>query len=100
MAQHRTLTPGYAVVYPNREKPASKATKAIVAIIMLVSVALMLIVTIGGWSKLQGLKPVNFIWIIAYLIMAFYIFTRWARGLLPITAGESQRKVSGFPPTS
>jgi lysylphosphatidylglycerol synthetase-like protein (DUF2156 family) len=87
MAQHRTLTPGYAVVYPNREKSSSHAAKAIVTFIMLVSVALMLIVTIGGWSKLQGLKPVNFIWILAYLIMAFYIFTRWARGLLPITAG-------------
>lgn len=87
MAQHRTLTPGYVVVYPNREKASSHITKAIITIIMLVSVALMLIVTIGGWSKLQGLKPVNFIWVIAYLIMAFYIFTRWARGLLPITAG-------------
>ena len=87
MAQRRTLTPGYAVVYPNREKAASKTTKAIVALIMLVSVALMLIVTIGGWSKLQGLKPVNIVWIIAYLILAFYIFKRWARGLLPITAG-------------
>jgi hypothetical protein len=87
MAQHRTLTPGYAVVYPNREKASSHVTKAIITIIMLVSVALMLIVTIGGWSKLQGLKPVNFVWILAYLIMAFYIFARWARGLLPITAG-------------
>jgi hypothetical protein len=87
MAQHRTLTPGYAVVYPNREKASSHVTKAIITIIMLVSVGLMLIVTIGGWSKLQGLKPVNFVWILAYLIMAFYIFARWARGLLPITAG-------------
>ena len=87
MAQHRTLTPGYAVVYPNREKASSKTTKAIVVLIMLASVVLMLIVTIGGWSKLQGMKPVNFAWIIAYLILGFYIFTRWARGLLPITAG-------------
>jgi hypothetical protein len=87
MPQHRTLTPGYVVVYPNREKAASKVTKAIVALIMLVSVVLMLIVTVGGWSKLQGLKPVNFAWILAYLIMAYYIFARWARGLLPIAAG-------------
>jgi hypothetical protein len=85
--QHRTLTPGYAVVYPNRERASSKTTKAIVVFIMLVSVALMLIVTIGGWSKLQGLTPVNFIWCAAYLILAFYIATRWARGLLPITTG-------------
>lgn len=85
--QQRTLTPGYAVVYPNREKVTSKTTKAIVVLIMLASVALMLILTIGGWSKLQGLKPVNFIWCAAYLIMAFYIAARWARGLLPITTG-------------
>jgi lysylphosphatidylglycerol synthetase-like protein (DUF2156 family) len=85
--QHRTLTPGYAVVYPNRERVTSRTTKAIVVLIMLVSVALMLVVTIGGWTKLQGLKPVNLIWCIAYLIMAFYIATRWARGLLPITTG-------------
>jgi hypothetical protein len=85
--QQRTLTPGYAVVYPNRERATSRTTKAIVVFIMLVSVALMLIVTIGGWTKLQGLKPVNLIWCVAYLIMAFYISTRWARGLLPITTG-------------
>ena len=46
----------------------------------------MLIVTIGGWSKLQGLKAVNFAWCIVYLIIAFYIARRWARGLLPIAA--------------
>ena len=86
MSLHRTITPGYAVVYPNREKAANKATKAIVVLIMLASVALMLIVTFGGWSKLQGMKPINFVWCLAYLIMAFYIGARWSRGLLPITA--------------
>jgi hypothetical protein len=85
--QQRTLSPGYAVVYPNREKATSKTTKAIVVLIMLVSVAMMLILIVGGWSKLQGLKPVDFVWCVAYLIMAFYIFARWARGLLPITTG-------------
>ena len=87
MPPARTLTPGYVVIFPNRDKATSKTTKAIVVLLLLVSVVLMLIVTIGGWSKLQGMKPVNFVWILAYLIMAFYIFTRWARGLLPITAG-------------
>jgi lysylphosphatidylglycerol synthetase-like protein (DUF2156 family) len=82
----RNLQPGRTIVYPNREKAASKATKAIVVFILLVSVALMLIVTIGGWSKLQGLKAVNFAWCIVYLIIAFYVGTRWARGLLPIAA--------------
>ncbi len=87
MAHQRTLTPGYAVVYPNRDSAANKTTKAIVVLIMLISVALMLILIIGGWSKLQGLKPLDFVWCLAYLIMAFYIAKRWARGLLPITTG-------------
>jgi hypothetical protein len=82
----KTLTPGHTVIYPNRDKAASKTTKAIVVLIMLASVALMLVVTVGGWSKLQGMKPVNFVWCIAYLIMAFYIGARWSRGLLPIVS--------------
>jgi hypothetical protein len=86
MAQRRMLTPGYVVIYPNREKATSKATKATVAFILLVSVALMLVITIGGWSKLQGLKAVNFAWCIAYLLIAFYVMTRWTRGLLPMAA--------------
>jgi lysylphosphatidylglycerol synthetase-like protein (DUF2156 family) len=86
VAGRRSVTPGYVVVYPNREKAASKMVKFVVGVIMLVSVALMLILTIGGWSELQGLKGVNLIVCVLYLIMAFYIFTRWARGLLPIAA--------------
>jgi hypothetical protein len=82
----RNLQPGHTIVFPNREKATSKATKAIVVFILLVSVALMLIVTIGGWSKLQGLKAVNFAWCLVYLIIAFYVGARWARGLLPIAA--------------
>ncbi|MGZ5172507.1 MAG: hypothetical protein ACXWCY_34315, partial [Burkholderiales bacterium] len=54
-------------------------------LLLLVSVALMLIVTLGGWSKLQGLKAVNLAWAAVYVIMAFYI-ARWNRGLLPIAA--------------
>ncbi|HEY6396693.1 MAG TPA: hypothetical protein VIX82_04480 [Solirubrobacteraceae bacterium] len=86
MAVHRTLTPGYAVVYPNREKAGSKTTKTVVVVLLLVSIALMLVVTIGGWSKLEGLKAVNFFWCLAYLVIAYYVATRWTRGLLPIAA--------------
>jgi len=85
MPPARTLTPGYVVIFPNRDKATSKTTKAIVVLLLFVSVVLMLIVTIGGWSKLQGMKPVNFGWCLVYLIIAFYI-ARWNRGLLPIAA--------------
>ncbi len=85
MSQHKMLTPGHTVIYPNREKAASKVMKLIVIVILLISVGLMLIVTIGGWNKLQGLKAVNLVWCLLYLIMAFYI-ARWNRGLLPMAA--------------
>jgi lysylphosphatidylglycerol synthetase-like protein (DUF2156 family) len=86
MPQGRTLTPGYTVVYPNRDKATSKLIKLIVVLLMLASAALMLAITVGGWSKLEGLKPVDFVWALAYVIIAFYIMKRWARGLLPIAA--------------
>jgi hypothetical protein len=85
MPPARNLPPGYTVIHPNRDKPECKVTRLIVVLLLLLSVALMLIVTIGGWSKLQGLKPVNFAWCAVYLIVAFYIL-RWSRGLLPIAA--------------
>jgi hypothetical protein len=81
----RHLRPGYTVIRPNRDKAVCKTTKLIVVLILLVSVVLMLMITIGGWSKLQGLKPVNFAWCIIYVIIAFYV-NRWNRGLLPIAA--------------
>jgi hypothetical protein len=81
----RNLPPGYTISFPNRDEPAAKATKLIVILLLLISVVLMLIVTIGGWSKLQGLKPVNFAWCIIYLLIAVYV-ARWNRGLLPIAA--------------
>jgi lysylphosphatidylglycerol synthetase-like protein (DUF2156 family) len=85
VAPERQTRPGYKVVYPNRKKASSHVTRLIVVVLLLVSVVLMLMVTIGGWSKLEGLKPVNLIWCAVYLIIAFYVM-RWNRGLLPIAA--------------
>src|SRR3954453_23890577 len=70
---------------PNRDKAGSKATKAAVLLLLLVSVGLMLIVTIGGWDTLQGAKPVEIGYILVYLIMAYYV-SRWNRGVLPVAA--------------
>ena len=85
MAQVRNVRPGYAVIHPNRDKAICKATKLVIVAILLASVVLMLVLTVGGWNKLQGMKPVNFVWCALYLVVAFYI-SRWARGLLPIAA--------------
>jgi lysylphosphatidylglycerol synthetase-like protein (DUF2156 family) len=81
----RHLPPGYVVHYPNRDKAASKTIKTLVVLVLIASVVLMLVVTVGGWSKLSGLTAVNFVWCAVYLVLAFYV-ARWARGLLPIAA--------------
>ena len=71
--------------YPNRDKASSKATKAVVVLLTLVSAALMTIVTIGGWEALQGAKLVQVAFILVYLLIAFYIW-RWRSGMLPVIA--------------
>lgn len=85
MPEARRIPPGYTIIHPNRDKAVCKLTKAVVVLILLVSVTLLLIVTLGGWSKLEGLKPLNFAWCLIYLGIAFYV-ARWVRGLLPIAA--------------
>jgi lysylphosphatidylglycerol synthetase-like protein (DUF2156 family) len=74
------------IYHPNRDKATSKATKAIVVLLLLVSAGLTAIITIGGWKNLQGAKIVAVMFVIVYLVMAFYV-ARWVRGVLPLAAG-------------
>ena len=76
---------GVIVTHPNRDKPVVQATRATVVLLLLVTVLLMLINTIGGWSVLQGALPVQLSFILVYLLMAFYA-ARWSRGVLPLAA--------------
>ena len=80
-----TTADGVRIYHPNRGKASSKATKAIVVLLILVSVVLMLVVTIGGWEKLAGAKPLQIAYIIVYLVLTFFI-ARWTRGGLPLVA--------------
>jgi hypothetical protein len=73
------------IEHPNRGKAASKATRLMVVVLLLVSVALFLIVTIGGWSALVGAQAMQIFYIGVYLVMAFYVM-RWNRGVLPVAA--------------
>ena len=54
-------------------------------LLLLASIGLLLIVTIGGWAKLAGMQPVDLAYILVYLIMAYYV-ARWNRGVLPMAA--------------
>jgi lysylphosphatidylglycerol synthetase-like protein (DUF2156 family) len=71
--------------HPNREKGGSKATKAGTILLLLASAALTGIVTIGGWSDLEGAQVVSIFFIIVFLVMAFFV-ARWNRGVLPLAA--------------
>jgi len=73
------------IEHPNRKKPAARATKWIVILLLLISVGLMAFVAIGGWSALEGAKPLLIGYMAIYLILAFYC-ARWTRGTLPLAA--------------
>jgi hypothetical protein len=73
------------IVHPNRSKPAVQATRSIVILLLLASVALLVIITIGGWKALEGAKPEQIAYILIYVILAWYA-GRWNRGVLPLSA--------------
>lgn len=75
----------FVLEHPNRDKAASKATRAVVILLLLVSVGLFVIVTVGGWDALVGAQAMQIFYILVYLLVAFYV-ARWNRGVLPVIA--------------
>jgi hypothetical protein len=78
---------GYELWRPNREKAANKTTKAVIALVLLVSAALLVIITLGGWERLQGssVAITTLAWAALYILFAFLVM-RWNRGVLPVSA--------------
>lgn len=72
--------------HPNRDKAESKATRAVVILLLLTSALLIAVVTFGGWSQLQGAQIISIGYIIVYVVMAYFV-TKWNRGVLPVAAG-------------
>lgn len=81
------VRPGYELWRPNREKAEAKTMKAVVAFVLLVSAALLIIITIGGWERLLGasVASMSLMWAGLYIVFAFLI-ARWNRGVLPVAA--------------
>jgi len=73
------------IEHPNRDKAQSRAARALVVALLLVSALILAIVTVGGWDKLQGAKPVQIAYLLIYLVLAYQI-ARWRSGLLPVAA--------------
>jgi hypothetical protein len=80
--------PGYELWRPNRVKSEAKVTRVLVAIVLLISAALILIITLGGWERLQGatVAAMAIVWAALYVLFAFLVL-RWNRGILPVAAG-------------
>jgi len=85
MAQPIEVREGYHIEHPNRESASAKATKAVVVLLLLVSTGLLVIIAVGGWSKMAGAQPILIGYILLYLLMAYYVL-RWNRGVLTMCA--------------
>ncbi len=87
MAALGEARPGYELWRPNREKAESKTTKAIIAVVLLISAGLLAIITLGGWERLQspGVGVATILWAGLYVLFAF-LALNWGRGILPVAA--------------
>lgn len=77
--------PEFVLEHPNREKGASKATRLLVLVLLVVSILLMLILSVGGWARLEGAKALQITFIVVYVVLAVFV-ARWSRGVLPVIA--------------
>jgi lysylphosphatidylglycerol synthetase-like protein (DUF2156 family) len=80
-----SIRPGYELWRPNREKPEAKSARALVVFLLLVSAGLALVITLGGWSRLEGGKIFALLYIAIYVLFAFLV-ARWNRGVLPVAS--------------
>lgn len=82
------VTPGNELWRPNREKSQNVATKAIVTLLLLVSGVLTALITLGGFTLLQGgaiMGVICLIFAAVYALFALLVFN-WSRGALPVSA--------------
>ena len=73
------------LVHPNRDKPESKSTKSAVILLLVADAALTLIVTIGGWSELQGAQLLAVAFGLLWAVLAYFVL-QWNRGVLPVAS--------------
>ena len=82
-----SVRPGYELWRPNREKAETKTMKAIVSFVLLVSAGLLVVITIGGWTRLEGssVAIMTLLWAGLYVLFALLV-ARWNRGVLPVAS--------------
>ena len=70
------IRPGYELWRPNREKPEAKSARAVVVFLLLVTALISFVIIIGGWTRLEGVKPLAVIYAALYILFAFLV-ARW-----------------------
>jgi peptidoglycan/LPS O-acetylase OafA/YrhL len=80
-----SVRPGYELWRPNREKPESKSARALVVLLLVISAAVMFVVLVGGWSRLEGGQVIAVGYVLVYLLFGFLV-SRWNRGVLPVAS--------------
>ena len=85
------MRPGYELWRPNREKAASVTTKWVIVLLLLITAVLAAIITVGGWSVLQGGSGMGIVCAIYAILYVFFaiLVARWNRGILPVAAALS-----------
>ena len=84
------IRPGYELWRPNREKPEAKSARVLVVFLLLVTAALMFVIIIGGWTRLEGASVgvATLVWAGLYVLFAFLV-ARWNRGVLPVASAQA-----------
>jgi len=85
------VRPSYELWRPNREKAQAITTKAVIVLLLLATAGVCLLVTIGGWSLLEGGAGMGLICIVYVMLYVFFavMVARWSRGVLPVSAALS-----------
>jgi lysylphosphatidylglycerol synthetase-like protein (DUF2156 family) len=73
------------IVHPNRQGAEARATRGAVILLLVASAAVTAVITIGGWSKLEGAQMWAIFYILIYLVIAYFV-AQWNRGVLPVAA--------------
>jgi hypothetical protein len=85
------VRPGYELWRPNREKTESVTTKFVIVLLLLATAAVTFLITIGGFTVLQGgvgMGIIAVLYCLLYVMFAFFV-ARWNRGVLPMAAASS-----------
>ncbi|MFY9264338.1 MAG: hypothetical protein WAO61_02750 [Solirubrobacterales bacterium] len=71
------------VRHPNRDLPESQTARFGTVGLLVATIAMLIVVAVGGWGTLVGAKGLHIAFIIIYGIFTAYV-VRWNRGVLPV----------------